>query len=290
MKYNVYYGDSRCVVYNTNVLYSLNMSVESSSPSCPVETGGSIPLSNGDTLFINERYGPLDPWETGSPEYEGIGLSLASGNAFIAYLLIPDNIEGWPQTQETGYGVFYDLNNLEYNDGNIVKIYDLEVEDLYDMSPMPEEMYWQESKYLNYGISCTGVIIINGDNWELTNDSRYVGKTLTLASGEEVYVSGPSMEDGIGIFFTLSSGRNNTSYYIRDGEVLAHSSFNWFSQMIPENNDEIHIYVYDEGEDCYEFGDIPWYDESEVSSLIPLLCRLQVVNGEWTILEDHSND
>lgn len=286
MKYKVCYRNDRVKIFNTDVLYSLNMSVESSSPSCPVETGGSIPLSNGDTLFINERYGPLDPGQTGSPEYEGIGLSLASGNAFIAYLIIPINVGQHPQCQETGYGVFYDLNNFEYTNGNIIKIYDLEVDDLYDLTP--EEMYWQESKYLNYGLSCTGVIIINGNNWELTSDSRYVGKTLTLASSEEVYVSGPSMEDGIGIYFTLSSGGYNTSYYIRDSEIIAQSSNNWFSQMVPENNDEIHIYVYDEGDDYSILNDN--FSEDYVSEIVPELCKLKVVNGEWTILEDHSND
>jgi len=279
MKYKVYYKNDKVKIFNTDVLYSLNMGAESISPSCPVETGGSISLSNGDTLFINERYGPLNSWETGTDEYEGIGLSLASGNAFIAYLLIPNNIGDWPQCQETGYGAFYDLNSLEYEDGNIIKIYDLEVDDLYDMSPMPEEMYEQESNYLNYGLSCTGVIIINGDNWELTTDSRYIGKTLTMNSGEEIYVSGPSMEDGIGIYFTLSSGSNSTSYYIRDDEILAHSSNNWFSQMIPENDDEIHIYVYDEGEDYGILDDD--FSEENASEHALMEYRLKVVDNEW---------
>lgn len=278
-KYKVYYNNSSFKVYNGDHRYALNMR----SAKIPVETGGSISLPNGDTLFINEKYGTLHD----SPEYKGIELSLASGNAFIAYLLIPGNIGQYSDHQETGYGVFYDLNGYEYKDGNIIKIYDLGVNDLYDLTP--EYMYGQESNYLKYGLSCTGIIVINGDNWELTSESRYVGKTLTLASGEEVYVSGPSMEDGIGIYFTLSSGRTSTSYYIRDGEILAHSSSNWFSSMLPENGDEIHIYVYNEGEDEYEFGQHNmWDNETYISGIIPELCELKVVNGEWTILEDNS--
>ena len=280
-KYKVYYNNFLCKVYSGDYKYALNMLKVSRK--APVETGGSISLPNGDTLFINEKYGPLYSW----PEYNGIGLSLASGNAFIAYLLMPNNIGQWPQHQETGYGAFYDLSSCEYLNGNIIKIYDLGVSDLYDL--IPEEMYGRESNYLRYGLSCTGIIVLNGDNWELTSDSRYVGKTLSLASGEEVYVSGPSAEDGIGIYFTLSSGRNNTSYYIRNGEMLAHSSHNWFSQMIPENGDEIHIYVYDEGEEYTKFGSHGnWSNEDYISGIVPKLCKLKVVNGDWTILEDNS--
>ena len=282
LEYRVYYNNSSYKVYDGNHKYVLNR-----LNAVPVETGGSILLPNGDTLFINRKRGPLDPLGTGSYDYEGIGLSLASGNAFIAYLLIPINIGQLSDHQETGYGAFYDLNEYEYINGNIIKIYDLGVNDLYDLKPV--DMYWCESNYLKYGLSCTGIIVLNGDNWELTSESRYVGKTLSLASGEEVYVSGPSMEDGIGIYFTLSSGRTSTSYYIRDGEIMAHSSSNWFSSMIPENGDEIHIYVYNEGEDEYEFGQHNmWDNETYISGIIPELCKLKVVNGNWTILEDHS--
>ena len=281
-KYKVYYNNSSYKVYGGNHKYVLNR-----LNAVPVETGGSILLPNGDTLFINEKYGLLAPGLTDSHEHEGIELSLASGNAFIAYLLIPKNVGQYSSRQETGYGVFYDLNGSEYLNGNIIKIYDLGVNDLYDLKPV--DMYQYESDCLKYGLSCTGIIVLNGDNWELTSESRYVGKTLTLVSGEEVYVSGPSAEDGIGIYFTLSSGRTSTSYYIRNGEILAHSSSNWFSSMLPENGDEIHIYVYNEGKDEYEFGQHNmWDNETYISGIIPELCELKVVNGEWTILEDNS--
>ena len=288
-KYRVYYNNNRytssCKVYNGDHRYALKNYL---SLKVPVETGGGISLPNGDMLFINERYGLLDPGVTGSSERGGIGLSLASGNAFIAYLLIPKNVGQYSSRQETGYGVFYDLNGSEYLNGNIIKIYDLGVNDLYD-DLAPKDMYQYESNCLKYGLSCTGIIVLKGDNWELISNSRYAGKTISLASGEEVYVSGPSAEDGIGIYFTLSSGRTSTSYYIRDGEILAHSSSNWFSSMLPKNGDEIHIYVYNEGEDEYEFGQHNmWDNETYISGIIPELCELKVVNGNWTILEDNS--
>ena len=290
MKYKLYYNGDKCLLYNTDLLYTLNMYNPTGGSSCSVETGGSIQLSNGDILYINEQYGPLYPWGP-DDEYYGIGISLESGHATISYLMLCDNVGNWPQVQESGYGCFFDLSEYEYDEGNILRIYDLEVDDLYDMSPMPEGMYWHESAWLEYGVSCIGVLVIRNGNWELTTESRYIGKTLTLSSGEDIFVSGPSMEDGIGVYFTLDSGRVNTSYYIRDGEILAHSSYNWFSPMIPEDGDEIHIYIYDEDEDYSEFGwDTPWWDEDYISELIPCLCKLIVVNGEWTILEDHSDD
>ena len=76
-KYRVYYNrhTSSCKVYNGDHRYALNMC----STRIPIETGGSISLPNGDTLFINEKYGTLHD----SPEYKGIDLSLASGHEFI---------------------------------------------------------------------------------------------------------------------------------------------------------------------------------------------------------------
>ena len=53
LKYKVYYNNSLCKVYNGDHRYALNMC----STRIPIETGGSISLPDGDTLFINERMG-----------------------------------------------------------------------------------------------------------------------------------------------------------------------------------------------------------------------------------------
>lgn len=275
MKYKVYYKGDAVKVYHSDNTYILNMGSTSVSPSCPVSTGGSIELSNGDILHINEEYGVLEHW---GDDYHGIGIALDSGNATISYLLISNNVGTWPQAQESGFGTFFDLNNKEYLEGNILKIYGLEESDLYDLSSIPYEMYWQESRHLMYGISCIGVIVIKNGNWVLTNEPKYVGQTITI-SDEEIYISGPCMEDGIGIYFTLSSGRKNTSYYIRDGETLAHSSNNWFSAMIPEDGDEIHMYFYDDGGD---YGILENdYSEENARQMTSSTYSLTLVNGRW---------
>ena len=244
-------------------------------------------MPNGDILYINEEYGEFELWES---TYQGIQIYLDSGNEFISYLMIPSNLDSWPNSQESGYGVFYDLNNLEYEDGNIIKVYDLGGDDqLYNHDAM-----WQrESSCRDYGINCTCVLVIKNGYWVLTNESRYIGKTLTLASGDEIYVSGITKEDGIGLYFTNSNGRNTTAYYMRGTSQLAHTSFGWFSPMIPQNGDEIRIHMYAQGQgydNFYEEFDYTYSDEDVVETEAPLYCVLKVVDGEWTIEEDYSND
>lgn len=291
MRYKVYFKGDKCLTSLKGDVCILDMFKQNISRTCPIETGGFITLNNGDTLYINEQYGPLDPWETGSPEYNGIGLTLASGLGFIAWLIMPDIDRG----QETGYGTFYDLGGHEYDDGNILRIYALPDDDYDTLQEYGNEgCYWDEGdcmRMLNY----LGTIIIDGDNWVYTEEPQYTGNTVILNSGEEVFVSGPICPDGIGVCFTLSSGRISTAYYYRsnDDEYLAHSSYGWFSQMFPQDGDEIRIYVYDEGEDYDEFGyHNKWNDEEYIASIIPKLCVLGYDESiqEWVINEDYSND
>lgn len=77
---------------------------------CSVEEGGDIRLANGDILHINERNGGLDPWDNGYDEYNGIGLSLESGDEFIAFLVNPSLENNTRVGLETGYGYFYDIS------------------------------------------------------------------------------------------------------------------------------------------------------------------------------------
>ena len=103
-KYRVYYNrhTSSCKVYNGDHRYALNMC----STRIPIETGGSISLPNGDTLFINERMGWVDS------NTRGIGLSLASGHEFIIWYYMA-KLDRW---QESGFGCIYDFdeNDMYY--------------------------------------------------------------------------------------------------------------------------------------------------------------------------------
>lgn len=282
MEYEVYYKNDLVEILNASDLCLLFNPIPASQ-SCPISTGGDITLANGDVLHINEQYGSLDAWDYGDG-YEGIGLTLESGHGFISYLTYT-SARGY-EDQESGYGIFFDLGGNEYNEGNILRIYDFYPEDIYDV----EHMFSGESDHVEYSVNCIAVLVVQDGNWVLTTEPRYVGSTLTVASGEEFYVSGPSYEDGVGVYFTNSSGRESTSYYNRGSDNLAHSSHCWFSTMVPENGDEIHVYMWPEGEDYMAAGEANYSNESEIAAATPLYCSFKVVNNAWTILEDHSDD
>lgn len=283
MEYKAYNGGKRYKVYNGDTLYVLNM--YKPLLACSVETGGDITLWNGDILHINEKMGVFDPWDSGD-DYEGISFTLESGHQNIAYFLRP-NANTWPYYIETGYGCFYDYSeSVLYQEGNIIKIYDVDEENIYDIP----EVFWAENYMSYYGIPLIGVIAIENGNWVLKspNNTVYAGTTLTLASGEEIYISGISMCDPMGIYFTLSSGSACTAYYYGANGDWQSSNY-WFGCMVPQNGDEIHIYAYPEGENIYDYS-FDYSDESELAEMVPCLCVLTFNGTSWEITEDYSND
>lgn len=283
MKYKVYYKNDLVEILNSsNPCLLFNPSNPTPAQRHPVSTGGDFTLANGDILHINEQYGSLDAWSYDGDK--GIGLTLESGHEFISYLIYT-NSHGYGQ-QQSGYGVFYDLGGNEYNEGNVLKIYDIYPTDAYGV----QKMFDRENAHVQYSVNCIAVLVIQGGQWGLTTDPRYVGQTVTVASGEEFYISGPSYEDGVGVYFTNSSGRANTTYYNRGSDNLAHSSSYWFSIIIPRNGDEIHVYMWPDGEDYTTAGEVEYYIESEVAAIVPLYCSFKLIDSMWTVSEDHSND
>ena len=302
MRYQIYFKGDKCLASSKGDVCILDMyKAMPVSTSCPVSSGGYITLNNGDTLHINEQYGGLDPGGNGYIEYYGIGLSLESGNAFIAWLTIPSSTT-WPQTQQTGYNCFYDLNNKEYLEGNIIRIYALPDDDYETLQYYGESMscYWNEANCMA-NLNYLGTIVLTDDEWVFTNETRYAGTTLTLDSGEEIFVSGPTAPDGFGIFYTRSSGNQAIAYYHRvNDDLIAESSNFWLSGPNGLPRDGYYMNIYDLGEDSYDDdiwgGEEPWnmnfHDEDEISSHVPLLCVLEYNenDGAWYITEDYSND
>lgn len=125
------------------------------------------------------------------------------------------------------YGTFFDIG-AEYEEGNIIHIYDLSACDSYE--DLKDSYYQNEDKFVQHpGVVCNAVLVLQDNNWISTNDPYYLGQSLTLHSGEEIYISGPMAEcDDIGLYFTLSSGRTSLALYY-DGsqeKYTRHSSYN----------------------------------------------------------------
>lgn len=59
MKYSVYYGDSKCVVYNTDVLYSLNMTSMSNSLDSYIRNMPEPTVSVDDNDFVTMTFEPI---------------------------------------------------------------------------------------------------------------------------------------------------------------------------------------------------------------------------------------
>lgn len=294
-RYKVFYGDSLCKVYNDDCKYILNMFKKEGGNSCPVDTGGEITLLNDDILYINEKMGIVDPWQSGD-EYEGIGLALDSGDTFIVYCYMPS----YNRFQESGYGAIFDYpENRLYVEGTLLKIYDVEGYDWYELSDN-YNIFYREDGMARASIPCIGIIKLEDDEWVmLDSSSSYYGTTVTLNSGEEIFISGISMEDGAGVYFTRDSGYQSISYYYRDGDLVNQSSFGYFGECgEPQEDDEIHIYDY--GDNYYDDpiwdGHNPWQehidfsDEEMVSEYMPLLCVLKFDGDSWYADEDYSDD
>lgn len=287
--YRVYYAGTVCKAYNADSFCRTFMFKRDPGSNPTIEDGGDITLLNGDVLHINKKMGVLHPWGP-DDEYEGIGLSLESGHTFITYCYIHD-LDRW---QESGYGCIFDYSeDALYSEGSVLKIYDIEDAHSYDLNN-DYSIFNREDGMARAGIPCIGVIVIENGYWVLKPaGSSYYGSTVTLASGEKIFVSGPSLEDGsTGIYYTRDSGYGSIAYYYEDGELINHSSFGWFGKChFPYSGCEIHIY--DFGDNEYDGaiwgGQSPWEahidfsDEKEVATYLPKLCVLSYneETGSW---------
>lgn len=277
MKYKIYCNGSVCKVPG----FIWDMASPQAGSSCPVSSGGDLLLSNGDVLHINKQYGEIDnEYEAGSL---GIELTLESGHNFISYLISPDN----DHSQESGYGVFYDLG-WEYEEGNILKIYDLSTMAYEDLG----EEYDEDSVAQYPGVTLIGVIIILDGNWEITYDTRYLGNSVELNSGEQIFISGPVMNDAVGVYFTRSSGNGCFAYYKRNGTTLKHTSNYWFGSPVCAPQEDDTITIYDFGSDDYQeaIDFTENYTEENVSEYLSVLCVLRFDGDSWCADEDYSND
>ena len=288
-KYKVYYNNSSCKVYNGNHKYALNMRKQNVSSKVPIETGGSISLPNGDTLFINERYGQLGPWGTGSPIYGGIGLSLASGNEFIVWYYMVE-LDRW---QETGYGVIFDWNEQDmYAEGNYMRIYyDLGGNSFYDQ---PYQSLFEDERFgYDNNIPFITLVIHDGMWTVVDNNPLYEGNIVTLNSGEKIWVSNRwgSQYYGSVICFSRDSGYGCFAYLKYNSNTINQTGSFWLGLDCPlDNNTSITIYDY--GDADYESAVHQSYDYSEenVSQYLGKLCvlRYNLSTSRWYIEEDYS--
>lgn len=285
MKYKAFLKNDKVKIFNASSECSLHMAFSTPVPTqtCPVDTGGDFNLSNGDVLHINERYGPVDIL---GDEVYGIGITLESGHKTFSYLLSPAN----DKSQESGYGTFYDLG-WEYEDGNILKVYDAMNVDYSDLDGR-----YTEDQVSACGGSLIAILVINVNNWELVEHSMYVGNTVRLRSGEEIFISGlssvASTSNGeIGVYFTRSTGRGCFGFYNRDDETIQETSYFYFGAGCNCQDGDI-IAIYDFGDDDYQaaIGGSNNYTEENISEYLNIFCILKYYESTatWVIEEDHS--
>ena len=140
------------------------------SSCCSVEDGGTILLSNGDILTINEKMGDLSHWGI---EDNGIAITLDSGrNSFM--LLHLNQLYYDHDIYETGHGIFYDVDEeYLYNNDNYIKIYIFSDEEGYgnfgDVLDHFSNLEYEEAEELleeEYGIVPEIIQIVDGQ-WVL---------------------------------------------------------------------------------------------------------------------------
>lgn len=279
-KYRVYYNrhTSSCKVYNGDHRYALNMC----STRIPVETGGSISLPNGDTLFINERMGWIDS------NYRGIGLSLASGHEFIIWYYIA-KLDRW---QESGFGCIYDFDeNDMYAEGNYMRIYyNLGGDSVYDSQ---YRSLWESERFaFDNRVSFITLVIHDGTWIVADNTPLYEGNTVTLNSGERIWISNRwgSQDDGSIICFSRDSGHNCFAYLKYRNNVINQTNSFWLGLNCYLDNDTS-ITIYDYGDDYMSaIGHSEDYSEKNVSKYLNRLCviRYNSSTSSWYVEEDNS--
>ena len=285
-KYRVYYNNSSCKVYNGDHIYALNMCSTRIPTRIPIEEGGSISLPNGDTLFINEKYGVLHD----SPEYKGIDLSLASGHEFIIWYYMV-KLDIW---QESGYGCVYDFDeNAMYAEGNYMRIYyDLNGGIVYDQ-PYYDLSQSERFAFDNHVPFIT--LVIHDDKWVLVdNNPLYEGNKVTLNSKERIWISNRwgSQDDGSMICFSRESGRSCFAYLKYRNNVVNQTDRFWLGlDCYLDNDTSITIYDYgDEDDYMSAINHSDDYSEENVSHYLNRLCviRYNSSASSWYVEEDNS--
>ena len=281
-KYRVYYNrhTSSCKVYNGDHRYALNMC----STRIPIETGGSISLPNGDTLFINEKYGVLHD----SPEYKGIDLSLASGHEFIIWYYVV-KLDIW---QESGYGCVYDFDeNAMYAEGNYMRIYyNLGGGSVYDS---PYSSLWENERFgYDNNIPFITLVIHDGKWTVVDNNPLYEGNIVTLNSGERIWISNRwgSRDESI-ICFSRESGHNCFAYLKYRNDVINQTNSFWLGlNCYLDNDTSITIYDYSADDYMSAIGHSDDYSEESVSKYSYRLCviRYDLNTSRWYVEEDNS--
>ena len=281
-KYRVYYNNSSCKVYNGDHIYALNMC--STMIPIEIEKGGSISLPNGDTLLINERMGWVDS------DTRGIGLSLASGHEFIIWYYMA-KLDRW---QESGFGCIYDFDeNDMYAEGNYMRIYyNLGGGSVYDS---PYSSLWESERFgYDNNIPFITLVIHDGMWTVVDNNPLYEGNTVTLNSGEKIWVSnrwGSQYYGSSIICFSRDSGYGCFAYLKYNSNTINQTGSFWLGLDCPlDNNTSITIYDY--GNTDYENAIHQSYDYSEenVSQYLGKLCvlRYNLSTSSWYVEEDYS--
>lgn len=296
---SLYSENQKFKVYSGNQLYSIADNSISTDQYVSVDDGGQFTLANGDILYINEKYGPILPED----ERYGIKIELESGHFTSSYLIIPGGVwqRGKYFSQQSGYGVFYDLNQYEYEVGNYIRVYDLAPE-VYD----GDWQYYHEDFISSNNL--VAVIYLEEDNngdlyWHLVSGPQYYGSTVEISEVDTIIVSGVSVHDGWSgpsVHFELESGNSSTAYYVRNGECVNHSSNGWFG-INPEGDyaysevqegDEIHIYSYTNGDDYTNFSFSDYADESALDWYLHdnhieyVKMKIIFSNGQWVELSE----
>ena len=263
--------------------------------SCSVIDGGELTLPNGDILYIS----PADePIEQGGDAW-GIKLSLESGNAFFAYLIAPGN----GRALETAFGHFDGYHGLEssslgeyaYAEGNILKVYCADIYECFEPIPGSWIKYSEQDMDVQPDEQYT-IQIINS-RWSLLATNPYTGNTVTLNSGEKVFVSNISSVDYVdnrysGIYFTVDSGNACLGYYKRDGDLIHETANYYFEEVyMPTSDDTITIYEFEEGENYGSQGmSGSDFEEGHVEMFATKICVLGYNEStrRWHIIEDYT--
>ena len=279
-KYKIYHNNYLCKLYNSDHEYALMYSQK-----FPVETGGKVVLPNGDILYINEKMGWAGDWAGAN----GISLSLASGNEFIIWYYMV-KLDKW---QESGYGCIYDFNeNDMYAEGNYMRIYyDFDGNSVYDQ-PYTNLILRERFDYEN-SIPFITLVIHDGMWIVADNNPLYDGNTVTLNSGEKIWISNRwgSQGDGSIICFSRDSGYGCFAYLKYNNNVINQTSNFWLGLNCPLD-ENTSITIYDYADDGYEHA-IRYsadYSEENVSQYLNKLCVIWYSSktNSWCVEEDYS--
>lgn len=288
--------------------------------SCPIDTGGEIPLPNGDTLIMGPRMAEFDVGY--SEPSHGIIFSLKSGCESNAYLY---NASG-KMVFQSSFGMFYDMPENElYGEGINIHLYCYKDGSIYDGVQSFRE---SNSKQLTHGViykygwideypiasglglTCY-VITQHGGKWKVTVEdtnkcSIEYGGEIRLPNGDTLIME-PKMSISLsectddftsrGLTFSLRSGCESLSYiYDARGSLLGQSRYGSFYDLDSQNENTyyaqgntIHLYCLDAGvnEVLYSHNlynedfDWEWWEEYIFGIKCGIPCYTIVQHGKW---------